>query len=88
MRGYPLGTVVFYGPDDRRATKVAVGVKIAEGAEFDMRAWFVETGDARESPAVAAEVIAHFEANGVRSVTMLDRIFGCPHQEDIDYEGE
>jgi hypothetical protein len=26
MRGYPLGTVAYYGPDDRRATKVAVGI--------------------------------------------------------------
>ena len=27
-------------------------------------------------------------ANGVLPVAMIDRIFGCPHQEGIDYEGE
>jgi len=88
MRGYPLGTVAFYGPDDKRATKVAVGIKFADDAEFEMRTWFVETGDARGDPIIATEILAHFEANGVVSVTMLDRIFGCPHQEGIDYEGE
>jgi hypothetical protein len=25
-RGYPLATVMFYGPDDQTATKVAVGI--------------------------------------------------------------
>lgn len=26
FRSYPVGTVAFYGPDDRRASKVAVGI--------------------------------------------------------------
>lgn len=88
MRGYPVGTVAFYGPDDKRATKVAVGVRFAENTEPELRTWFVETGDARNDPAIAAEVLAYFEANGVLSVAMVDRIFGCPHQEGIDYEGD
>ena len=33
MRGYPVGTVAFYGPDNRRASKVAVSVIRTEGAE-------------------------------------------------------
>jgi hypothetical protein len=88
MRGYPVGTVAFYGPDDKRATKVAVGIKFAENTEPEMRTWFVEAGDARNDSAIAAEVLAYFEANGVLSVAMVDRIFGCPPQEGINYEGE
>jgi hypothetical protein len=26
VRSYPVGTIAFYGPDDLRATKVAVGL--------------------------------------------------------------
>jgi len=88
LRGYPLGAVAFYGPDDRRASKVAVGVKIAEDAELAMRTWFSEAGDARQDQAIAAEIRVDFEANGVRSVGMIDRIIGCPHQEGIDYDGD
>ncbi len=88
MRGYPLGTVAYYGPDDRRATKVAAGIQFAEDADLEMRRWVVETGDARTDPVVTAELLAHFEANGVKSVAMMDRIFGCPHEEGVDYEGE
>lgn len=88
MRGYPLGTVAYYGPDDRRATKVAAGIQLFEDADIDMRRWFVEAGDVRNDPVIAAELLAYFEANGVKSVAMVDRIFGCPHEEGVDYEGE
>jgi hypothetical protein len=48
MRGWPVATIAFYGPDLNRATKVAVGIVPAEDAEpSEMRNWKVETGDAR-----------------------------------------
>ena len=89
FRGYPMGSVAFYGPDDRRASKVAVGVVEAEGEETaHLRRWFSETGDVRRSEAILAEVVDFLKVHGVRSVAMPDRIIGCPHEEDIDYEGE
>jgi hypothetical protein len=33
FRGYPVGTIAFYGPDDRRASKVVVGIIPANDAE-------------------------------------------------------
>lgn len=33
FQGYPVATVAFYGPDDKRATKVSVGIVTEEGAE-------------------------------------------------------
>ncbi len=88
MRGYPLGTVAYYGPDDRHATKLVASIQLREDADMDMRKWFVETGDARTDPVVTAELLEYFEANGVKSIAMMDRIFGCPHEEGVDYEGE
>jgi hypothetical protein len=90
IRGYPLATVAGYGPDDRRVTKVVVSIRLLEDADADMemRKWFVETGDARTDPVVVAELLEHLEANGVKSVAMVDRVFGCPHEEGVDYEGE
>src|SRR5271166_6432951 len=41
FRGWPLATVAFYGPDDTRATKLAVGIVPSEGAEAtELRRWF------------------------------------------------
>jgi hypothetical protein len=89
-RGFPLGTVAFYGPDDRRASKVAVGIMM--GTDDDpvvMRRWLSQDGDVRKDEAIGAEMASFLRDHGVRSVAMTDKIIGCPHEEGIDYpEGE
>jgi hypothetical protein len=85
MRGYPVGTLAFYGPDDRRASKVAVSVIRYEGAEPELRRWFSETGDVRTDPTILPEIAAHLRQNAVHSVAMVEGIIGCPHEEGIDY---
>jgi hypothetical protein len=48
LRGYPVATVALYGPNDTRATKLAVGIVPAEDAEAtDLRRWFSEGADIR-----------------------------------------
>jgi len=90
FRGYPAATIAFYGPDARRATKVAVGIVRSEGGDPDpLVRWYAEEGDIRKSPSVFEEVLELIEGEGVRSVVMPDRIIVCPHEEGIDYpEGE
>jgi hypothetical protein len=89
FRGYPVATIAAYGPDDRHASKLVVAIIRREGEEVsDMRRWFSDTTDVRSDPKVAAEASAFIEENGVLSVTMADRIIGCPHEQGIDYEGE
>jgi hypothetical protein len=85
FRGYPAATIAFYGPDDKRASKVAVGVVQAEGAEPSMERWFAEEGDVRTDPAIGASILRFLEDNGVKSVIMTDGLIGCPHEEGIDY---
>ena len=85
MRGYPVGTIAFYGPDDRRASKVAVSVIRFEGAEPDLRRWFSEAGDVRSDPLILSQMAAHLRQASVHSVVMVDRIIGCPHEEGVDY---
>lgn len=89
FRGYPLATVAFYGPDDRRASKVVVAVFLSQGEPDAIRKWLSETGDVRADPDVAAEMTAFMEEHGVLSVSMSERLLGCPHEEGVDYpEGE
>jgi hypothetical protein len=88
FRGFPVATLVLYGPDDTRATKLAVGIVLAEDADVsDLRRWFSDGTDIRNDAAVAQEVLAFIEAAGAKSVVMMDRIIGCPHEEGIDYQG-
>jgi hypothetical protein len=90
FRGYPLATVAFYGPDDRRATKVAAGIVRAEGADADpLQRWFSEATDVRSDAVIARQIGEFIVAHAAKSVVLVDRIIGCPHEERIDYpEGE
>ena len=86
FRGYPVATIALYGPDDQRATKVAVGIVTREGAEPDyMERWFVDNGDVRSDDEITRQIRAFLAKHEVLSVVAVDRIIGCPHEEGIDY---
>src|SRR3954467_12632969 len=88
FRGFPVGTIAFYGPDDRRATKLVAAVIAKEDdPPSDLRRYLVAGGDVRQDPTILEEVVLLFGAPGVRPVGMVDRIIGCPHEEGVDYEG-
>jgi len=57
-QGYPIATVAFYGPDDRRASKVAVGVLAREGAEpLDLERWFSDVADVRDEEGINRAIV-------------------------------
>ena len=86
FRGYPIATIAFYGPDDKRASKVAVAILNAQGAEpTALERWFAEEGDVRADPAVGSDIFRFVRDHGAKSVVMTDRIIGCPHEEGVDY---
>ncbi len=86
FRGFPVGTVAFYGPTADVATKVAAAVVLEEGGEpTALRRWFSEDADVRSDPEIAREIVAFFRQHGVKSVAMTDGLLGCPHEEGIDY---
>ena len=89
LRGWPIATVAFYGPNLDHATKVTVGIVPSENAEVkELRDWKVDRGDVRFDPGIAQEILEFFERHRVLSVAMTDGIIGCPHQEGIDYDGD
>ena len=88
-KGYPMATIAFYGPTNTMATKVVCAIYSAEGAEIKpMKKWF-SSSDLRKSEQVMNEILCFIDEGGVKSVSMVPEIIGCPHQEVIDYpEGE
>jgi hypothetical protein len=90
FRGYPVATVAFYGPHDRRASKVAVGIVPAEGADAtELERWFSNEQDVRDDVEIVSAMKQFIEQHSARSVVVVDRILGCPHEEGIDYpEGQ
>ena len=90
FRGYPVATLAFYGPNNQRASKVAVGIVPAENAEPEaLERWFAKEADVRQDSAIGEEILAFIRQHGAKSVVMPDRIIGCPHEEGTDYpEGQ
>lgn len=88
LRGYPVGTLSCYGPDDRHASKiVAAIIPVEDGEATEMRKWYAEHGDVRDTLEVIEEVVAFFAEFGALSLVIPESIIGCPHEEGIDYQG-
>ena len=86
FQGYPIGTVAFYGPDNRRASKVAVGISRDDrGKVREMEKWVSDVADVRDDPEIGAQVLSFLQHHHVRSVVIGPGILGCPHEEGIDY---
>ncbi len=88
-KGFPVATIAVYGPTNQVALKLVCGIVKHDGAEAEpMKKWFSEK-DLRKSEKILGEVLTFIEENHVKSVSMIDKIIGCPHEEGIDYpEGE
>ena len=90
FRGYPVATIAFYGPSNKQAGKVAVGIVPAEGAAADpLERWFSDDHDVRWDPIIGEHILAFIREHEAKTVVMADRIIGCPHEEGTDYpEGQ
>ena len=86
FRGYPIATVAYYGPDDKHATKVAVGIIPYEDAKPSiLERCFDEVIDVRFDKTINEQIINFIKENRAKSVVIADRILGCPHEESVDY---
>lgn len=85
FQGYPVATVAYYGPDDKTASKVSVGVIMAEGEDVAfLGRWYAEAGDIRHDPEVSEAILDFLKRHSAKSVVSPDRILGCPHEEGTD----
>jgi hypothetical protein len=84
---YPIATLIFYGPDNRKASKAVLGIFASKDAEPQLHKWFAESPDAdlRYDTKLQNVWIEIIRREGVRSLAMMEEINGCPHEEGIDY---
>jgi hypothetical protein len=80
-----VGTIAFYGPTDRIASKVSVGIVKYEGGQADiLERWYAEE-DVRNDPEIGRQIQGFLAEHNILTVVMADRIIGCPHEEGKDY---
>jgi hypothetical protein len=89
FKGHPTATVAYYGPDNKRASKVAVGIVNEKNEMVAMEKWFSESNDVRFDKSINQKILDFITKQNAKSVALMDRIIGCPHEEGIDYpEGQ
>ena len=80
---FPIGTIAYYGPDDKTTTKIVAGVIKEEGAEPIIKRWMA-TGVATD-PKIQNEIDRFLKKHGVTRVGMSAGNMGCPHEEGEDF---
>jgi hypothetical protein len=80
FRGYPIATIAFYGPDDKLATKVVVGVFLRESSEPDfLERWFSKGDiDVREDLDIGEQIVGFLKPHASRSTVITEGIIGMP----------
>jgi len=84
--GFPLATIAYYGPDDKFASKVVVGIIPQEGdAVSSLERWFSVGADVRFDLSITQLILEFIQEHRIERVAMVDRILGCPHEEGVEY---
>jgi len=80
---FPIGTIAYYGPDDKVVSKIVAAVLVDENTNPIIKKW---SGDGiAQNPETASEIGKFFQEQQVANVVMTEGIIGCPHEEGIDY---
>jgi hypothetical protein len=80
---FPVGTIAYYGPDDKTTTKIVAGIINEEGAEPIIQRWVAT--DVTTNPKVRKEIGRFFKTYGVNWVNMSNGNMGCLHEEGEDF---
>ena len=80
---YPIGALVYFGPDDQTVTKIIAVVIQSSDTDPFLRSWggngVTTNGD------VILEIGSYFKKFQVNEVVMTEGVVGCPHEEGVDY---
>ncbi len=84
FRGYPIGTVCYYGPDDKTTTKIVAS--IVEGEQQDpsvVKKW--QGDNVAKDPKVKRAIKSFLKEFKAKSTIITASPIGCPHEEGIDF---
>ena len=80
---FPIGSLVYFGPDDTTITKIIAVVMRSRNSDPILKSWDGE--GISKDPEVAVEIGHYFRKNQVTEVVMTGGIVACPHDEGVDY---
>jgi hypothetical protein len=82
-RNFPIGALVYFGPDDKTITKIVAVVILSSESDPILRSW--DGNDVSTNGEVVFEISNYFNKFQVNEVVMTEGVVGCPHEEGVDY---
>ena len=80
---FPLGMIVYFGPDDKTVTKI-LGIVLVDAQNDPItKQWLGE--NIAENPKTISAIGNFFQKYCVSDVVMTEGVIGCPHEEGLDY---
>jgi hypothetical protein len=73
-QGFPLATLAYYGPDDKKATKAVLGIFLRDGDEPVLHRFFSTDKDVRYKIDVQHDILARLTEHEVRSLSLIEKI--------------
>jgi hypothetical protein len=80
---FPIGMLVYFGPDDSTISKIIAAVILTKDSEPILQSW--EGTGIGMNPTTSVDIGRFFTENQVVEVIMPDGVVGCQHEEGIDY---
>jgi hypothetical protein len=80
---FPIGTLVYFGPDNSIVTKIVAVVIQSKDSNPILKSW--SGPGIISSQTNVLEIGQFFMENQVENIIMTNGIVGCPHDEGVDY---
>jgi hypothetical protein len=80
---FPIGMIAYYGPDDKRVTKIVAAVLPNEHTNPILKKWIGD--EVAQNQETVSEIGNFFQEQQVTNIVMTEGIIGCPHEEGVDY---
>ena len=72
---YPAATLMFFGPDDKLATKAVVTIiRDRDSEQHEVRKWYTEDGDVREDMEIGEEIFGYLAEQGKKTPSVPIRM--------------
>lgn len=84
FRGYPIGTVAYYGPDAKTAVKAVTAIIKKEGEGPSLIKRWVSSNVINDKK-IQEKIAAFLKENGAKSIIATEGTIGCIHEEGKDF---
>ena len=85
FNGYPLVKIGFYGPDNKKATKIKLKATMAEEEAWQLISEWESKSDIRHDADILQNIDNLIIEEQIPTITMDKKIVGCPHYRGNDY---